>query len=58
MAAGGGTISYAGWHGGHGRYVMIRHNKELATAYAHMSQIAVKPGQKFYLAPTDRLKIW
>ncbi|OSZ71841.1 hypothetical protein CAP39_00090 [Sphingomonas sp. IBVSS1] len=45
MAAGGGTVSFAGWHGGHGRYVMIRHNKELATAYAHMSRIAVKPGQ-------------
>jgi murein DD-endopeptidase MepM/ murein hydrolase activator NlpD len=46
MAAGGGTISYAGWHGGHGKYVMVRHNKELATAYAHMSRIDVKPGQK------------
>lgn len=46
MAAGGGTISFAGWHGGHGKYVMVRHNKELATAYAHMSRINVKPGQK------------
>jgi murein DD-endopeptidase MepM/ murein hydrolase activator NlpD len=46
IAAGGGTVSFAGWHGGHGRYVMIRHNKELASAYAHMSRIAVKPGQK------------
>jgi len=45
MAAGGGTVSFAGWHGGHGRYVMIRHNKDLVTAYAHMSRIAVKPGQ-------------
>jgi murein DD-endopeptidase MepM/ murein hydrolase activator NlpD len=25
---------------------MIRHNKELVTAYAHMSRIAVKAGQK------------
>jgi len=46
MAAGGGTISFAGRHGGHGNYVMIRHNKELVTAYAHMSRIAVKAGQK------------
>lgn len=46
MAAGSGTISFAGWHGGHGKYVMIRHNKQLASAYAHMSQIRVKPGQK------------
>jgi murein DD-endopeptidase MepM/ murein hydrolase activator NlpD len=46
MAAGGGTVSFAGWHGGHGKYVMIRHNKELATAYAHMSRIDVRPGQR------------
>lgn len=46
MAAGGGTVSFAGWHGGHGKYVMIRHNKDLATAYAHMSQIDVRPGQR------------
>ncbi len=46
MAAGGGTISFAGWHGGHGKYVMVRHNKDLATAYAHMSRIDVKPGQR------------
>lgn len=46
MAAGGGTISFAGWHGGHGRYVMIRHNKELVTAYAHMGRIAVAAGQR------------
>ncbi len=46
MAAGSGTISFAGWHGGHGKYVMVRHNKQLATAYAHMSRIDVKPGQK------------
>jgi murein DD-endopeptidase MepM/ murein hydrolase activator NlpD len=49
LAAGSGTISFAGWHGGHGKYVMIRHNKDLATAYAHMSQIRVKPGQKVRL---------
>jgi len=46
MAAGGGTVSFAGWHGGHGRYVMVRHNKELVTAYAHMSRINVKAGQR------------
>ncbi len=46
MAAGGGTVSFAGWHGGHGQYVMVRHNKELVTAYAHMSRIAVKAGQR------------
>ncbi len=46
MAAGGGTVSFAGWHGGHGKYVMIRHNKDLASAYGHMQRIDVKPGQR------------
>jgi murein DD-endopeptidase MepM/ murein hydrolase activator NlpD len=46
MAAAGGTVSFAGWHGGHGQYVMLRHTGELATAYGHMAKILVKPGQR------------
>jgi murein DD-endopeptidase MepM/ murein hydrolase activator NlpD len=46
MAAAGGTVSFAGWHGGHGNYVMLRHTGELATAYGHMAKILVKPGQR------------
>ena len=38
-AAGDGTIEVAGWNGGYGRYVRIRHNSEYATAYAHMKGI-------------------
>ncbi|WP_419816768.1 M23 family metallopeptidase [Glacieibacterium sp.] len=45
MAAAAGTISFAGWHGGHGNYVMVKHNGTLSTAYAHMSRFAVKAGQ-------------
>ena len=45
MAAAGGTVAFAGWHGGHGNYVMLKHGKTLATAYAHMQKFAVKPGQ-------------
>ena len=45
MAAAGGRVSFAGAHGGHGNYIMLQHNKELATAYAHLSKFAVKPGQ-------------
>ena len=44
-AAAGGKITFAGWHGGHGNYVMVAHSKNLSTAYAHMSRILVKPGQ-------------
>lgn len=46
MAAASGTVSFAGWHGGHGNYVMLRHTGELATAYGHMAKILVKPGQR------------
>ncbi len=45
MAAAGGTIGFAGWHGGHGNYVMVKHNGTLSTAYAHLSKFAVKNGQ-------------
>jgi murein DD-endopeptidase MepM/ murein hydrolase activator NlpD len=46
LAAAGGTVSFAGRHGGHGNYVMVKHNKDLTTAYAHMSRFAVRPGQQ------------
>lgn len=39
-----GTVEYAGWHGGHGRYVKIRHGGGIATGYAHMSRIVAQPG--------------
>ena len=45
MAAASGTIAFAGSHGGHGNYVMVKHNKELSTGYAHMSRFAVRSGQ-------------
>ncbi len=45
MAAASGTVAFAGPHGGHGNYVLLRHNKELNTGYAHMSRFAVRPGQ-------------
>ena len=40
MAAGDGIIDMAGWNGGYGNYVRIRHNERYSTAYAHMSRIA------------------
>lgn len=45
-AAGNGTIEKAGRFGGYGNYVRIRHNSSLKTAYAHMSRMVVKPGQR------------
>lgn len=46
MAAGEGVVEKAEWFSGYGRYVRIRHNGTYSTAYAHMSRINVKAGQK------------
>lgn len=46
VAATDGVVKFAGWHGGHGNYVMLSHGGGLATAYAHMSRIAARPGQR------------
>ncbi len=40
------TVSYAGWHGGHGKYVRLEHGGGLGTGYAHMSQITVSDGER------------
>ncbi|MDF8332948.1 peptidoglycan DD-metalloendopeptidase family protein [Novosphingobium cyanobacteriorum] len=39
-----GTVSYAGWHGGHGNYVRLEHGGGIASGYGHLSRIAVSPG--------------
>ncbi len=40
-----GTVVFAGRHGGHGNFVKLNHGGGLGTGYAHMSRIAVSPGQ-------------
>lgn len=45
QAAGSGTVMIAGMNKGYGNYVKLRHANGYATAYAHMSRMAVKPGQ-------------
>jgi len=45
-ATGAGTVVKAGWSGGYGRMVEIRHGDGLATRYAHMSEIKVVEGQE------------
>lgn len=37
-AAGRGTVEEAGVKGSYGKYIRIRHNSEIATAYAHLSR--------------------
>ena len=63
MASGDGTIKKAGWCGGGGKCVVIRHNSTYQTIYAHMSKFAsgiksgvrVKQGQTIgYVGSTGK----
>lgn len=45
-AAAEGVVTKASWQGAYGRMVEIRHPHGIATRYAHLSRIKVKPGQR------------
>ena len=40
FASGNGVVETAGWEGGYGKYVKIKHNNGYETAYGHMSAFA------------------
>lgn len=44
---GDGRVTYAGWKGGYGRYVEIRHNDTYTSTYGHLHRIAkgIKTGK-------------
>lgn len=44
-STGAGQVSRAGWAGGYGILVTIAHGGGVETRYAHLSAIAVRPGQ-------------
>lgn len=44
-AAADGIVSFADWHGGYGKKVVIDHSESMSTLYAHCSQILVEEGQ-------------
>ena len=46
VAAGDGTINFAGTQNGYGQIVIIDHGDGLATRYAHLSKIEVTIGQR------------
>lgn len=46
MSVGEGVVEKAGYTGGNGKYVKIRHNGTYSTQYLHMSKILVKKGQR------------
>lgn len=45
-ASGDGVVMKAGYNGNYGNYVLIKHNGEYSTAYAHMSKIKVRAGMR------------
>jgi murein DD-endopeptidase MepM/ murein hydrolase activator NlpD len=45
-AAADGVVLQAGWSGGYGKVVKLRHARGLQTLYGHLSRIAVRPGQR------------
>jgi murein DD-endopeptidase MepM/ murein hydrolase activator NlpD len=45
VAAGKGTVIFAGSNGGYGNFTMIDHGNGLVTCYAHQSRIVVSKGQ-------------
>lgn len=40
-----GTVTQAGWSGGYGKMVEIRHGNGLSTRYGHLSEVLVREGQ-------------
>ena len=45
-ASDGGTVTYAGWNGGYGKFIKIKHDNGYETYYGHLSAINVSVGQK------------
>lgn len=46
LASASGRVVHAGWNGGFGKQVRIRHPNGFTTGYAHLSRIEVRVGQK------------
>ena len=48
FASGNGVVETAGWEGGYGNYVKLKHNNGYETAYGHMSAFAkgLEPGKR------------
>ena len=41
-----GRVARAGWSGGYGQMVVLTHPGDLGSGYAHLSQLAVSPGDR------------
>lgn len=45
IAADAGVVSFAGYYGGGGNWISIKHSGDMKTDYGHLSKILVKAGQ-------------
>ncbi|WP_374661897.1 M23 family metallopeptidase [Inhella sp.] len=43
---GDGVVDFAGWQGGYGNMVIVRHSGGKETVYAHLSRVDVRKGQR------------
>ena len=41
-----GVVETAGWNGGYGNMVVVRHSADKSTLYAHLSRVDVKRGER------------
>ena len=48
VAADGGEVIFAGWMGGFGNLIQIRHDNDHVTFYAHLNSMAVGVGERVY----------
>lgn len=46
LASASGTVVVAGWNGGFGKFVKLRHGNGYQTSYGHLSRIRVKRGSR------------
>lgn len=45
-AAAAGEVLYTGWYGGYGKVVIVKHEQNITTMYAHLSSASVEKDQK------------
>lgn len=45
VATADGMVGLAGWMGGYGLTIQLDHGSDVETRYAHLSAVAVSPGQ-------------
>ncbi len=43
---GDGVVTFAGWQGGYGNFIVVEHRNRESTAYGHLSRIMVRKGQR------------